>query len=546
MAKRRPRPVQRDRPVAAPEAPAEAVPAPARQSAPSGFKLIPAFSLGKWDRGRALIGGLALAFAIYYYWTAAPCSTLFGILQGECSPNRIMGTNGKPIGPYNVMAESLLARRTMLLIKPDPRLLQLPDPYDPGQNFYFRHHAMHDMSLYKGRFYSYFGPAPALLLFAPFRFVTGTYLPDAIGCAVLALGAFLFASLALRLILKSFFPTLPLWVFPVLSFTLGFCNTYPFLLRRPAMYEIAIAGGQCFLMAAVYFLSRAVLGAGGHPLRDAALAGAAAALAVASRPQLLLCDAVLLLLILVAPPAFDRQRRKVLVSAMAPFVGGGLLIAWYNYMRFDSIFEFGQHYQLAGVNMAKISSLELSRIPASLYFYLFCPIGLSSKFPFLQTTTHAPFTLPASIVGLERITGIVWLSPLLLILFLFPLMWKRRQTESGRPAIWVLALLGAAWIVLFVDSSTGSPTMRYQADSSSLFFLAAGITLGWVLVSCPPHLRRYATAGLFVLAASGIICNAALGISGVYDNFLRAAPEPFRAMESLFQPVAKLLGALGL
>ena len=105
-----------------------------------------------------------------------------------------------------------------------------------------------------------FGPGPVLVLFAPFLFVTGSYLPDALGCAALALGAYVFGCLALRLFLRKLFPTVPAWVLPLLCLGFGFCNAFSHLLRRPAVYETAIAGGQFFLMAAVWLLGRVLLG----------------------------------------------------------------------------------------------------------------------------------------------------------------------------------------------------------------------------------------------------------------------------------------------
>ena len=44
-----------------------------------------------------------------------------------------------------------------------------------------------DWAFYHGRYYCYFGPLPALLLFAPFKALTGTDLPTAAGCAFLAI-----------------------------------------------------------------------------------------------------------------------------------------------------------------------------------------------------------------------------------------------------------------------------------------------------------------------------------------------------------------------
>src|SRR4051794_16895128 len=146
----------------------------------------PAKPIAAPERNVILLGALALLFAIYYFWTASPCSTW----HVDCSPNPVRVTSGEIVGPYNVLADAFLSGQTSLTILPHPGLLRLPDPYDPRQNGGYR---IHDLSLYNGRYYVAFGPTPALLVFAPFRFLTGAYLPDAIGCALLALAAYVVA-----------------------------------------------------------------------------------------------------------------------------------------------------------------------------------------------------------------------------------------------------------------------------------------------------------------------------------------------------------------
>ena len=68
--------------------------------------------------------------------------------------------------PYNLLAKGYLSGHLSLSILPAPELLALPDPYDPIANARLR---IWDATLFKGRYYLYFGPTPALLLFAPFR-----------------------------------------------------------------------------------------------------------------------------------------------------------------------------------------------------------------------------------------------------------------------------------------------------------------------------------------------------------------------------------------
>ena len=475
-----------------------------------------------------------LLLAGYYFWTAAPCSSW----HTDCSPNPRRLASGDIVGPYNVLAASFLSGQVSLVVPPDPRLLRLPDPYDPRQNAPFR---WHDVSLYNGNYYLYFGPAPALFVFVPYLFVTGEYLPDALGCALLALGAYIATCLCLRLLLRTFVPKRPTWVLPCLCAGAGFCNTYPYLLRRPAAYEIAIAGGQCFLMTAVLLLSRVALGASRRPRLEAILGGAMCACAFASRPQLLMAETGIFLMLAMA--LAEGRRWRLFAAALAPLIAGGLMIALYNYIRFDSPFEFGEHYVLAGTNMAKLTVFHASRLPISLFFYALRPPGLSSSFPFFRAESLSPFPLPADYVGLEQIVGIVWLSPLVLVLVGLPWLW-RRQNPDRDLARWALAFLASSVAVVCVDGALGA-TMRYHADYSSLIFLAGGIVAARLLVVTPAQFLSAARAALVVLISFGIICNSAIGITGYYDNLRVSDPEQYRALESLFQPVSHVLAALG-
>ena len=475
-----------------------------------------------------------LFFGIYYFWTAAPCSTW----HMDCSPTPVRTQSGEIIGPYNMLADSFLTGHVSLLARPDPRMLQLPDPRDPLQNARYR---LHDLSLYKGNYYMAFGPVPTLLLFAPFRFVTGSYLPDAIGCAILALGAYLVSCLALRLFLRKLFPALPAWVFPFLCLGLGFCNTFPYLLRRPAVYETAIVSGQLFLMLAILLIGRVVLGASRLPLLAAGGGGTMALLAFASRPLLLLPACGLFVILLISSTTSAERRRKLL-AATVPFIAGGLLLAWYNYARFDSPFEFGYHYQLAGIKTDEHSFLQAGRFPLGLYFYLFSPPTLSSAFPFIHLAPGAAFRIPADYSArLEPVAGILWFTPLL-ILLPAPWFWKQKlQTPFLKK--WVVVLVVSAIAVLCLDGSIGA-TMRYEADVTGLVFLAASLVSAWLLLCGPPRVRSLAPGILVTAVSLGICLNFAIGITGCYDLLKKLEPGQYRAIESFFYPVARILAAL--
>src|SRR5262245_62100695 len=63
---------------------------------------------------------------------------------------------------YSEQARAFAHGRLHLLVDPPAALASLPDPYDPRAREALP--CMHDVSYYRGRYYLYFGPVPALLL----------------------------------------------------------------------------------------------------------------------------------------------------------------------------------------------------------------------------------------------------------------------------------------------------------------------------------------------------------------------------------------------
>ena len=101
----------------------------------------------------ALVGALLAALSAFFIWTAL----------SSMPTDDVAATPG---GYYNHLAESVLQGRLDLGIAPRRELLELPDPYDPVANAPFR---LHDVSLFEGRYFLYFGITPVAVLFAPAR-----------------------------------------------------------------------------------------------------------------------------------------------------------------------------------------------------------------------------------------------------------------------------------------------------------------------------------------------------------------------------------------
>ena len=112
----------------------------------------------------------AAGLLAYYLWTASSSGDPFAFSEHDPSY-------------YNQLGDGLLNGHLHLLTKPSPQLLHLANPYDPASNAPY---AFHDASLYHGKYYLYWGPVPAVLLYLPFRLLSLGEMPDSLAAALFA------------------------------------------------------------------------------------------------------------------------------------------------------------------------------------------------------------------------------------------------------------------------------------------------------------------------------------------------------------------------
>ncbi|MFM7752351.1 MAG: hypothetical protein ACKPB0_18240, partial [Opitutaceae bacterium] len=105
---------------------------------------------------------------------------------------------------YNLLVSGFLKGQLSLDAPVHPDLLTLRNPYDPAQRVGIPH--IHDASLHRGRYYIYFGPAPAVTLLLPYRLLTGQMLPLGAAVTVFCAAGFACALWLLFLVRRDFFP----------------------------------------------------------------------------------------------------------------------------------------------------------------------------------------------------------------------------------------------------------------------------------------------------------------------------------------------------
>jgi hypothetical protein len=446
------------------------------------------------------------AVGVYYLWAVRAATGAHFLWRNDLG------------GYYNYLARGFAARHLYVPIEPSPVLLGMANPWDPAIDDSYK---MQDMALYHRHYYLYFGVAPAALLFWPWRLATGDDLPESFALFLLCLAGFLFSSATLLhlLDLANVRPGGPLLA--LLVFALGICQSVPYLLNRPAVYEIAIASGYCFLSVAIFCLAH-----GAASRRSAfwmAASGLLFGLAMASRPHLALA-ALMSALFLGRLRGF---RSRPMVAFGLAFALICAAVGIYNQQRFGNPLEFGFRYQLAGPGQNQIDLAARNLIPG-LYFMLLRPPDFSPVFPWVHLISRHSYEVLENLPPryfYEPTAGALWTAPFLLGAVLL------RQ----KPRILVAIAISAAAILLFL-ATTHLMTQRYEVDFLPLGCLASLAGIAIYRARASYNVRRVMTLHLIVAIGYSATANLALGFAGPYDDLLRNRPASYTRIARWFSP----------
>ncbi len=482
------------------------------------------------DRVSVALGVVFLLGAAFYLWTAGTSYPLV--------------LNGSQTDPYNLLANAFLHLH-ISVGRPPAGLLRLPEPYDPVANspFQLKPKDIHDFALYHGKLFLTWGPAPVLVLLVPLHLL-GLEPSTSLTAALFAIAGLGFALAALRVVLRQL-GAATLWMCALAALTLALSSVMPFTLRRPEVYEEAIAGGFCFAMAGIW-LSASVLVDRRASSPRLALMSLCFGLAAGSRPTLALSALVLVPVYMSLRQI--RARRGLLIALIVPVGGCLLLLAAYNQVRFGSPLEVGTKYALAGFNQHTAHFGDLSYVPPGAWFYVVAPPRPSILFPFVllpPPPESYPAGLPSNYQAFERTGGLLPVTPILVFLAALPWIWRRRPALLGSLGSPLLILAGAGIVgLLFLSYEFYATTERYEVDFATLFLL--GALAAWLALSgaLPGRRRRLVRIGGGLLAAWG--CFAGLAISFIgYGNLLAANhPATWTALENISSPLSRAIATV--
>ena len=478
---------------------------------------------------------------MFYIWTATNGTYSFNF-------------HNVPYRQYNLLADSFFRGRLDLPVKVPAGLLALPNPYDPTANREYRWKGFHDVSLYKGKIYFYFGPTPVVTLYMPYRFLTKLAMPDNFASMFFMYGVFIWGALLLFHLKNKYFQQLPEWILLTAISVLAFANIGPFLSRNPAIYEIAVSSACFFLTGAVYFLCKAVSSEETN-LKMLKIGSLFLGLATGGRFYFLIASILLILLIFLEKSKTNFNIGNIFKtnfgkSLILPFLICLLILFAYNYVRFDNIFENGNKYQVTSFN-AKFFSL--ASIVPNLYSYFLQPPTISSTFPFIYANHwRPPFMLSE---GLERIIGLPLGVPFLLLLFFAPvifLIFRFRNIKSGFknnvtfPGLEFKIIFLAAAVNLLSVIGFQYVTMRYLGDFLTLLILSTCIIWFYfdsMLIDKTSGKLIFRSI-VVILSAVSIIFGTAFSITGHIFGLKHLNPTEYQKLELFFMPVSKLLSKI--
>ncbi len=261
---------------------------------------------------------------------------------------------------YEQITEAFLKGQLHFDYEVDESLLQLENPYSPEERTNNNAIFQWDHSYYNGKYYMYFGVVPVILVFLPFRVITGvslnTYHATQLFTALFILGLFLvFYQLA-----KKFFTNISLGLYLYLSVAFSFMSVW-YAVSAPALYCTAITSGLAMIIWSLYFWIKAVWECDNRKqsILFATLGSLFGALSFGCRPPLGLSNIVVLGLMFYYWKNKNFKRKWIdTILFISPYVIVGVLLALYNYVRFDSFLEFGQSYQLTITDIRNTPSLS--------------------------------------------------------------------------------------------------------------------------------------------------------------------------------------------
>lgn len=389
---------------------------------------------------------------------------------------------------YAHLVEGFLQGHLYMDYGPNPGLKDLANPYDYAERIAHGIDDPWDEAYYNGHYYCYFGVVPAVLLFLPYRLITGQAFSTVSASMIFVIFAIAGMFAIIYEIAEKWFKTIPLGMYIFLSVTLSFVSIL-YLLRDPRIYGIAILSGVTMEIWSLFFYFRGVYIEENFKkeIMFCTLGALFGILALGCRPPVAFGNLLAIPMLFY----FIKKNKKVkklplyFFIVIIPYLVIGALLGLYNYLRFDSPFEFGQTYQLTLADQTQYKNFfgrlgVRSQIKGFIYNF-FLISGVSKDFPYIT------------------FNGAFFNYIILSFIFLILLKPVRKELSENRILFLVLVMLLIPLIITSLDVIY-SPFLieRYKSD----FYFLSSLADAFIIFSAYNTIRQNTKKIIF----SRIVC----------------------------------------
>lgn len=379
---------------------------------------------------------------------------------------------------YKMLAEAFLSGQTYLKEEPSELLKSLKSPYDTNDRKSVfsgtEEKYLWDVAYYNQKYFVYFGVCPVLMYYLPYYVLTGTHIKTSVCIYITMFITLIGIFILLRKIIVKWFKNTSLGMYLLLTFMfVNGCGLMS-IMGRPDHYSLPILMG---IMFSIYGLISWIKASENYKKRYFFFGSMCMAAIAACRPQLLLTSLFAIPLFkdyFINKDIFKKDKLSKLIAFILPYIVIGILVMLYNYVRFDSPFDFGANYNLTTNDMTK-RGFVLDRIPLGIFYYLFNAPVINLLFPFVHRSIVANNYMGLTIFE-NMPAGVLFTN--LLCIFGLVIFRYRKEFKDNEIAykLGVVSLISSIALIV-ADTEMAGILPRYICDFGYLLYFATIISL---------------------------------------------------------------------
>lgn len=377
---------------------------------------------------------------------------------------------------YQDLAKAIRKGSVVISEEKNPDMLALENPYDTKQRGSL---GRFDTAYYNGKYYVYFGIAPVLLYYLPYNLITNQNLNNSTAVYISSVLAAVGILFMLWQLAKKWFKNMSFGIYFITALISIIGGGIIYTVKRPDLYPVPIITASMLSTYGLGFWlgARTINKKGQVILKKSYLAlGSFCMAAVASsRPQMLLASALAFAIfyneVMKERLLFSKKSIKETICVCIPYIIIAVLVMQYNFIRFESPFDFGASYNLTSNDMTK-RGFNIGRIGLGLFSYLFQTPHTKAVFPFLETIK--PLSVYQGLTVSEHFFGGVMMTEPLLWFGIIALF-MRKSFKDKRLYFMVLLSFSISIVIIILDTQMAGLLRRYFGDFLWIMYFGAAI-----------------------------------------------------------------------